>query len=100
MRPGLVALAAGWALLAGCTPTCRQVCRDLLECGVEGTETLSLDACEQACSDQDAQYESIKDNYDDEGPLQQFEDFRSCVHGATCEELEAGACYDYELFPF
>ena len=32
--------------------------------------------------------------------IEGFADDRSCIVDATCEELEAGACYDEELYLF
>ena len=88
-------LALTLAISSGCTPTCEQVCRKARECEI--TDRLSQDECVGGCIAQREMY----DGWDDEEEkLAAFDDHRTCVSDATCEDLDAGVCYDEELFSF
>ncbi len=80
--------------LSACAPTCEQVCRKARECHV--TDRLFQHECEESCTRQRALY----DEWEDEALQEAFAAHRRCIAQATCEELEAGVCYDEALFPF
>jgi hypothetical protein len=89
---GFLAIGIGWA--SGCAPTCDQVCGKLVRCDV--VDGLNRLECEESCDRQAALYELD----DDEVAAAAFDDHRSCIGSSTCEELDAGVCYDPVLFPF
>lgn len=89
---GLVALLG---LAAGCVPTCTETCEKVLDCSLD-SERVSLDECVNQCEDQAALYEVWED--DDKADL--FDEHKTCLSDATCDEIEAGACYDEDLFVF
>lgn len=103
--PSLVPLAlaaAGALLLAGCPPTCEQMCNKLDRCGLNGT--VSTIDCRSSCTQQ---LESVADNDTDdgdpeaaEGAKKAFRQHRLCISNHSCDELVAGACYQDELYPF
>lgn len=94
MRPHLIAALLA-VLLQGCTPTCKATCRKVLACDLD-SERVALDACADSCTDIASLYES----WEDEKLIEAFDDHRSCIGSSSCEEIEAGACYDEDLFVF
>lgn len=84
------------ALLAGCTPTCDQVCDHIVACGNPGTELLNSEECADACLRQDALYEEWTDEKLRDG----YDAALRCLDDATCTELADGACYDPEVWPY
>ena len=85
-----------FALLAGCTPTCEQVCDHVVECGNPGTERMSSEECTDACNRQDQLYQT----WTDVNLRHSFEDAKRCLDEATCDDLADGACYDPEVWPY
>ncbi|MGC6494048.1 MAG: hypothetical protein ACON5B_14525 [Myxococcota bacterium] len=93
MRP-LLALLIATAGVTACAPTCSESCRKVISCGV-AEPTLSQDECVELCERQRLE---VSETDVDEGLEKAFSDHRRCIGSATCEELEAGVCYDPELF--
>jgi hypothetical protein len=89
----LVVLAG--ALHAGCTPRCQEVCTKVLDCGLESTR-VARDECVFACQEQQELYQI----WEDETKIEAFKEHKRCLRSATCQEIEAGVCYDPELFIF
>lgn len=52
--------------------------------------------CEEACGDL---LEEL-DNAEDKAREELFAAHRRCIVGATCDEIDAGECYDETLFAF
>lgn len=91
-RSSLLLLAAIAA--QACTPTCDQVCAKVISCGT--VDALNQYECEETCDRQQVGYEVDKDK-----TLQRaFAEHRQCIGAATCDEIEAGLCYDERLFEF
>ena len=82
------------AVTSGCAPTCETICNKITRCELaDGFEQLE---CQESCTRQDAQYK-----VEGEDTLKRaFADHRRCIASATCEEIEAGECYDEDLFLF
>lgn len=97
MRRSRLPLLVALALFASaCTPTCERTCRKLLNCGTLETDRVSVNECEASCESQILLFEG----WDDEQELDDAIDtHRRCVVQSTCEEIEAGECYDERLFP-
>lgn len=89
-------LILAFLLLAGCTPTCEQVCDHVVACGNPGTERMSSEECTESCQRQDALYQEWTDEKLRDG----FDAALTCLDEATCEQLEAGACYDAEVWAY
>lgn len=87
---GLVALGT----LAGCPPTCGQLCGKFERCALTGEVRRA--ECEESCARELTAY---RDD-DDKTLLRRFDDHRRCVGGASCDELADGACYDEVLYPY
>lgn len=81
-------------LALACAPSCEEVCRKARTCDL--SPRLSQDECVEACDRQKTFYEVE----DDKEGQKAYADERQCIAASTCEEIEAGACYDPELFPF
>lgn len=94
-KAGIVLVAATlWG--AGCTPSCERTCRKLLKCGNLETDRVSVRECEANCEVQLGLYEG----WDDEKELDKaLDQHRRCLVRSTCEEIEAGECYDDRLYP-
>lgn len=83
-------------LSAGCTPTCERTCRKMLDCGTLESDRVSVVECEASCERQ----LNLYTGWDDEQELDDAIDaHRRCLRRATCDEIEAGECYDERLFP-
>jgi hypothetical protein len=82
--------------LAGCQPTCAQVCDKLVACENPGTERMSSAECEDQCGEQQELYA----NWTDTELRASFDDHLSCLYRAECDAVLAGACYDEEVFSF
>jgi hypothetical protein len=70
------------------------VCRKARKCDL--TPRLSQDECVEACDRQRTFYEVEEDKDGREAYAAE----RRCIVQATCEEIQAGECYDPEVFPF
>jgi hypothetical protein len=81
-------------VLVACTPPCEQTCNKLRSCDL--SPRANQFQCEEQCEGQAALYAG----WDDEAKQQALEDLRSCVAGASCEELEQGVCYDETIWSF
>ena len=86
-------LSMVWAL-AGCPPTCEQMCRKLDRCGL--TANVERAECQLSCEREltvarDAEDNSLKAT---------FNEHRLCIGNKSCDEIEVGVCYDADLFPF
>jgi hypothetical protein len=92
---GLAGLAT-FAGLAGCTPTCGDVCDHMVACDNEGTERMSSADCEEQCQQQQKLY----DDWTDGQKRDHFDDELSCLYGATCDELAEGVCYDSLIWSY
>ena len=83
--------------LAGCQPTCEQVCDKLVACEQEGTERMSAKDCEEQCTEQEELYQRWTDTQLREA----FDAEKSCLMDSTCEQIfDEGACYDEEVWSF
>ena len=87
----LIALLA--PLGSGCTPRCQETCTKVLDCGLESTR-VARDECIFACREQQDLYEF----WEDDVKIEAFKEHKRCLQSSTCEEIEAGVCYDPELF--
>lgn len=88
----------GMSFAAACTPTCEQTCRKLLfRCAFPETEQVRLEECEISCQREEALYDQV----DDREGLSEARAHRRCVANSSCDEIEAGDCYDDfdSLFP-
>ncbi len=94
-----VALSA--VLLAGCEPSCSQTCNQALKCDVI-SQGVTKQECVDSCTRQEVELEVwVEEELDGAQELQlAFDEHRSCVVQATCDELVAGECYNEELFSF
>ena len=79
--------------LLGCTPDCEQTCKKLLRCEVDAP-LMNQDECESACNAQENRYDD--DDLVDEGTA--FDALKSCIVAETCEDLDAGVCYDETVY--
>lgn len=82
------------AFAAGCAPTCGALCDKLDGCGL--TTSIGREECRASCETQLADLQAREDL----DPLQAFDAQRTCIGASTCDEVEAGACWDGELGPF
>jgi hypothetical protein len=83
------------ALAAGCTPTCKDACKKVLDCAAGGSR-LSLTECELSCRDQEALYQS----WDDDEKLDAYRAHKQCIGSSTCDEIVSGECDDDLLFVY
>lgn len=91
----LLAALGGLAVVAsGCTPTCQRTCKKLVTCDEVESPRVAIDECEESCVLQEALYEE----WDDVELRRDFDDYKSCVVGSSCEEVAAGECYDEDLW--
>ncbi len=83
-------------LSASCAPPCSQVCRKILDCGNLDSERVAFEECELACEVQQTLYRQ----WEDEVKEQAFNEHKRCLRSESCEDIEAGVCYDEEIFIF
>ncbi len=84
------------AALAGCTPTCEQVCDKLVACGDLGTERMSSAECQEQCNDQ----KLLLSEWTDDQQEAAFEAELSCLFSSECADVAAGVCYDDAVYSF
>ena len=84
------------ALLAGCEPTCEEVCDKLLACDGIGTERVSAAECEEQCNEQQELYATWTDTQ----RRATFQDHLSCLSDSECADIGVGVCYDEDVFSF
>ena len=95
MRRSSLVGVLGLLFASACTPTCERTCRKLLDCGTLDSERVSVPECEASCNAQLVMY----DDWEDEDELNEaFDLHRECLVQSTCEQVEAGECYDERLF--
>ncbi len=82
--------------LQACHPSCKSVCKKLLECEEVETWRVSLDECEESCKREEALYES----WEDYQVRDRFYDQLDCIVDEECQAVADGVCYDEELFLF
>ena len=92
-RSSALAFAAIWLLSAGCTPRCQESCAKVLDCGLESTR-VARDECVLSCQIEETLYKE----WEDKTKIQAFKEHKRCLRESSCEEIEAGVCYDEELF--
>ena len=93
----LLVLAPLVAFASGCTPTCRQVCKQITQCEqIDDWTGGHEDLCVENCLRQEAVY----DAWDDTQLLDALDATKVCLMESTCEEVEDGRCYDQDLYPF
>ena len=95
MSNRLLVLISIAALGSGCTPDCEQTCRHVLECDIDSPQ-VAIDQCRASCETEQHLYEA----WGDEDKQQAFRDERSCLVGATCDEIADGVCYDEDMYTF
>ena len=92
-----VAFLAGALLLGACNPSCENTCRKVLECDNLDSDRIAIGECKLECQSQ----ERLWDDWVDETELDNlFMEHKRCLVQSTCDEIEAGECYDDELFHF
>lgn len=92
--------AALSGLLAGCEPTCANTCDKLLSCSDDGTveqPRVNDNDCEAACKNEQDLYEK---DWEDTQLSDAFSDMKKCVRDSSCEDIDAGVCYDSDLYIF
>ncbi len=82
-------------VLSGCEPSCEKTCKKLLDCDLD-TPRASQDDCESACAIDEKLYE----DWEDTQLREDFADYKRCVKDETCADIEAGVCYDDDLYAF
>jgi hypothetical protein len=92
-----VSLLVVLAALTGCTPSCEEVCDKLVACENEGTERMSSAECQESCNDQHALY---NEEWDDGQKRDAFDAHLSCLYESECADVEAGTCYDEEIWSY
>ena len=95
MRRSSLFLALVAAICASCAPTCDQTCRKLIRCAESGSTETRVE-CDDACIDLLQELDDVEDKAREE----LFAAHRRCIVGATCDEIDAGECYDETLFAF
>ncbi len=83
-------------LVSACTPTCDEVCDKLVACEMEGTERMSAAECQESCASQQTLY----DDWTDVEKRDAFDVQLTCLNESECADVEAGACYDAEVWAF
>ena len=83
-------------LATACTPTCKRTCRKVLDCGNLESDRVSVPECEATCENQRLLYSGWADQKELDKAIDKH---RRCLVGSTCEEIEAGECYDERLYP-
>jgi hypothetical protein len=79
----------------GCEPSCKATCRKVLRCE-QGASAESLEACEASCVFQERRYEEREDDLRRDA----FADHKRCLTRSRCSEIDAGRCYDPDVFIF
>ena len=92
----LLAVAALLAVAVGCTPTCEQTCRKVLNCEMGDAPRLALTECRESCNNE----ETLYDGWEDTDLKQKLREQQRCLYYSTCEEIEDGVCYDDDLYVF
>jgi hypothetical protein len=90
----VAALVPALGLLAGCPPTCQQLCAKLDRCGFDPLVTVN--ECRISC---ERELDAYKEDDDKEGQ-KVFNQERRCLGAHSCDEIATGACYDEELYLF
>lgn len=85
-----------FALLAGCSPTCEQVCDKLVACEDPGTERMGSAECQESC----VQQQELLDHWNDVQKQDAFDAELSCLYESSCGQVQDGACYDADLWSF
>lgn len=83
----------------GCTPTCEQSCHKLLSCDLTDSPRTAQQECQDACTAEESLYASWKDN-DPDNKLDRLKEQRRCIGSSTCDEIDAGVCFDDALEAF
>jgi hypothetical protein len=78
-------------LLWSCTLTCEEVCTTISSCDNISQENTNTIDCTSACLSQQEQAE-------EEEQSEAFGSLKSCLNTSTCAEIEAGVCYDEDLY--
>jgi len=77
--------------LWGCTATCEDVCTKIHTCdNIDQGVTNSLD-CTSSCRSQ-------QEEADLDENTEAFDALKDCLSSKTCEEIEAGVCYEESLY--
>jgi len=77
-----------------CTPSCESVCRKAISCST--ADALNQLECEESCNRTITRYEVDGDRT----LVRRFADHRRCLGSASCDEIDAGVCYDEALYSF
>ena len=85
------------AALAGCTPTCDQVCDKLIACENPGTERMSSAECKESCDDQRA---LLNEDWSDIQKRDAFDAELTCLYESECADVADGVCYDATIWSF
>lgn len=84
--------------LTGCTPTCERSCHKLLDCELTSSPRTAQRECEDQCTSQQLLYDSWEDDPEDKAT--RLKEQRQCIGASSCEDIDAGACYDEALSSF
>lgn len=84
------------AVLAGCDPSCEQVCDKLVACEDLGTERMSAAECEEQCNEQAELYAT----WNDTQLRASFTDELNCLYDSECSAIAEGVCYDEALWSY
>lgn len=95
MRPSSALWVGLFLAATACAPNCERTCRKLLDCGTLETDRVSVNECEASCTAQLTMF----NGWQDEDELNEaFDEHRRCLVQSTCDQVEAGECYDERLF--
>ncbi|MSQ01356.1 MAG: hypothetical protein EXR71_05600 [Myxococcales bacterium] len=83
-------------IVFGCTPTCEEVCDKLVACEMGGTERMSPAECQESCVSQQTLY----DDWTDVQKRDAFDAELTCLNISECADIDAGVCYDAEVWSF
>jgi len=83
------------AALSACNPTCERTCRKVLSCDNLDSDRVAVDECKLECQSQDRLW---ADWADAKHLDQRFTEHKRCLVSSSCEQIQAGECYDAELF--
>jgi hypothetical protein len=97
-RAAFASLLPLLTLLAGCPPTCQQLCGKLNRC--ETDPLVTIDECRLSCERELESYTTLAKEEDDREPLKAFNQHRLCLGNHSCDEIADGVCYDEALFLF
>jgi len=93
-RPPILLLALVAALATACEPTCKQTCKKLIDCDSVDTPRQGLNECQAACEVQGRLY----DDWGDTQKRAAFADMKRCITDSQCDDIDAGVCYDEDLY--